>query len=154
MNKSPIFLWEVTRLSEPQIQLNTQENIQWKAGIIGSLVGGLVFGAMMAMMGMLPMVAGLIGSQSAGVGFFVHMVVSFLFGITFAAFTRITKWNGLVSGLIYGILLWFVFPFILMPVMMGMTVMAFQFTSDSMISLVGHIVYGLLTGLVYKSIVK
>jgi uncharacterized membrane protein YagU involved in acid resistance len=154
MNKSIIFIWEVIRLSETQVQLDTQKNIQWKAGIIGSLVGGLVFGAMMAMMGMLPMVAGLIGSESSGVGFFVHMVISFLFGITFAVFTRITKWNGLVSGVTFGVLLWFLFPFILMPVMMGMTEMAFQLTSDSMMSLVGHIVYGLITGLVYKTMVK
>ena len=35
-------------------------------GIFGGLAGGLVFGAMMGMMGMLPMVGKLVGQPSCG----------------------------------------------------------------------------------------
>ena len=37
-------------------------------GIVAGPAGGLVFGAMMAMTGMLPMIAGLVGSTSAVLG--------------------------------------------------------------------------------------
>ncbi|WCK52958.1 hypothetical protein PP175_16205 [Aneurinibacillus sp. Ricciae_BoGa-3] len=126
----------------------------WKAGIIGSLAGGLVFGMMMAMMGMLPMIAGIVHSQSAGIGFLVHMMISFIFGIVFTVFTGIVKWNGIISGVVYGIVLWLLFPFILMPMMMRTPNMAFHFTTASMMSLVGHMIYGLVTGVVYKSMTK
>jgi hypothetical protein len=50
-------------------------------------VGGLVFGAMMAMMGMLPMVASVVGSKSALIGFLYHMfnsaIIGALFGLIF-----------------------------------------------------------------------
>ncbi len=42
------------------------------SGIVGGLVGGVAFGLMMAMMGMLSMIAGLVGSNSSLVGFLVH----------------------------------------------------------------------------------
>jgi phage shock protein PspC (stress-responsive transcriptional regulator) len=45
-------------------------------GVVGGLAGGVVFGMMMAMIGMLPMIAGMVGSASAVVGFLVHMVIS------------------------------------------------------------------------------
>jgi uncharacterized membrane protein YagU involved in acid resistance len=122
----------------------------WKAGITGSLIGGLVFGVMMVMMGMLVMVAGLVQSESSWVGFLVHMMISFIFGIAFAIFAGVTKWRGWASGIVYGIVLWFLFPFILMPMLMGMPEMAFQLTSASMMSLIGHVIYGLVTGLIYQ----
>ena len=52
-------------------------------GIVGGVAGGLVFGAMMGMLGMLPMVAGVVGSQSAVVGFLYHMVNSVIIGAIF-----------------------------------------------------------------------
>ncbi|MCF6095200.1 DUF1440 domain-containing protein [Microaerobacter geothermalis] len=122
----------------------------WKAGIVGSLIGGVVFGMLMAVMGMLPLIAGLIGSESSTVGFITHMAISFIFGITFTIFAGVTKWNGIVSGVVYGFILWFLFPFILMPIMMGSIEMAFQFNSGNLLSLIGHLMYGLTTGIVYK----
>lgn len=50
------------------------------AGAAGGIAGGLVFGMLMAFMGMLPMVASMVGSDSAAVGFGVHMVISVLIG--------------------------------------------------------------------------
>jgi hypothetical protein len=52
-------------------------------GVVGGVAGGLVFGAMMAMMGMLPMVASVVGSKSAMVGFIYHMFNSVIIGIAF-----------------------------------------------------------------------
>ncbi|MBU8763719.1 DUF1440 domain-containing protein [Micrococcus luteus] len=128
--------------------------MHWGAGILGSIIGGLVFGAMMAMMGMLPKIAGMMGSDSAIIGFVIHMMISFIFGIVFTIFTGFTRWNGMVAGLVFGVVLWFLFPFILMPMMMGNSDMAFKFSTDTMMSLVGHLIYGFITGLVYAKMAK
>jgi uncharacterized membrane protein YagU involved in acid resistance len=76
------------------------------------------------------------------------MVISFLFGVAYTLIAGIIPLNAVVSGTLYGVLLWALFPFTMMPMMMGMT--PFQFTSASMMSLMGHVVYGLITGIVYK----
>ena len=43
-----------------------------KLGAYGGLAGGLVFGAMMGMMGMLPMIGQMVGSSSSVVGFVIQ----------------------------------------------------------------------------------
>jgi hypothetical protein len=50
-------------------------------GVVGGLVGGILFGAMMQVTGMLEMVAGLVGQDSTGVGWLVHLGISVLFGL-------------------------------------------------------------------------
>jgi uncharacterized membrane protein YagU involved in acid resistance len=134
--------------------VKSSKNMRWGAGITGSLVGGLVFGVIMAMMGILPKIAGMMGSDSAVVGFIIHMMISLIFGIVFTVLTEMTRWNGILSGLVFGVVLWFLFPFILMPMMMGNSAMAFKFTNDSMMSLVGHMVYGIITGFIYTKMAK
>jgi ABC-type uncharacterized transport system permease subunit len=143
-----------TIMAQVQTEVKKGNNMRWGAGITGSLVGGLMFGVMMAMMGMLTKIAGMMGSDSAVVGFIIHMMISFIFGIVFTVFTGMTRWNGILSGLVFGVVLWFLFPFILMPMMMGNSDMAFKFTTDSMMSLVGHMVYGIITGIVYSKMAK
>ena len=54
-----------------------------RAGAIAGIVGGMVFGMMMGMMGMLPVIAGMVGSTSAVVGFGVHLVISAMIGAGF-----------------------------------------------------------------------
>jgi hypothetical protein len=127
-------------------------------GVIGGVAGGLVFGAWMAMMGMLPMVASVVGSQSALVGFLYHMfnsvVIGAIFSLLFGAQSR-TYSLGAALGLLYGAIWWVLGPMILMPLMLGMGAqgVASQFgaalTPPMLMSLVGHLLYGLITGLVY-----
>ena len=62
------------------------ETAHVKAGSLGGLVGGIIFGGMMGMMGMLPMIAMLVKSESAVVGFFVHIIISIIFGVGYALF--------------------------------------------------------------------
>ena len=122
-------------------------------GVIGGVVGGLVFGAMMAMMCMLPMVAMVVGSKSAVIGFLYHMfnsvIIGALFGLIFGAFSH-TYGQGAIWGLVYGVIWWVLGPLILMPLMLGMGLQfGAAFTPPMLMSLAGHLVYGLLTGLVY-----
>lgn len=50
-------------MTQVQVEVKTGKNMRWGAGITGSLIGGLVFGIMMAMMGMLPKIADMMGSS-------------------------------------------------------------------------------------------
>ena len=51
------------------------------AGVIGGLAGGVVFGMLMAIMGMLPVIASMVGSTSPGVGFAMHLMISIVIGL-------------------------------------------------------------------------
>jgi hypothetical protein len=119
-------------------------------GVIGGLLGGIVFGAMMSMLGMIPMIASMVGSQSAVVGWLIHLAISIFIGVTFAwifGARSATYGSGLLWGAIYGIVWWVLGPLLIMPAMMGMPL--FQFNSVSMMSLIGHIIYGALLGFGY-----
>ena len=122
-------------------------------GVYGSLAGGVVFGAMMAVMGMLPMIGMMVGVPSALVGFLVHLVISALIGISFAVlFDRFlgSVSSGLASGLVYGGAWWFLGPLTLMPLMMGMGLNWNAAAASQMLpSLVGHLVYGAILGTSY-----
>lgn len=125
------------------------------AGVVGGIAGGLVFGLLMAMMGMLPMVAELVGSSSAVVGFGVHLLISVLIGLGLTLFlggVLATFGRGAVVGLIYGILWWVLGPLLMMPLILGMPV----FVVDAMAlwSLMGHLIYGLILGLVAVLVMK
>ncbi len=127
-------------------------------GVIGGVAGGLVFGGMMAMMGMLPMVAMVVGSKSAVVGFLYHMfnsvIIGAVFGLIFGALSH-AYGQGAIWGLLYGAVWWVLGPMILMPLMLGM---GLQFgaalTPPMLMSLVGHLVYGIITALVYVGYVR
>ena len=123
------------------------------AGVTGGVGGGLAFGAMMAAMGMLPMVASVVGSKSAVVGFLYHMfnsvVIGAIFALLFGAQSR-TYGLGAALGLLYGVIWWVLGPMILMPLLLGMGLQfGAAFTPPMLMSLVGHLLYGLITGLVY-----
>jgi len=124
-------------------------------GVVGGVVGGLVFGAMMAM---LPMVASVVGSESAAVGFIYHMfnsvIIGTLFGLGFGGLSH-TYGQGASWGLLYGVIWWVLGPLVLMPLMLGMGLQfGMAFTPPMLMSLVGHLIYGLLTGLVYVGYVS
>ena len=123
------------------------------AGAIAGLAGGVLFGVMMAMMGFLPMVGMLVGSENAIVGFIVHMAIStFLGGIFGLVVGRLSSYSlgtAIVAGAIYGALWWVLGALVLMPLFLGMTQMIFVIGSAQWMSLIGHLVYGVVAGLVF-----
>ncbi len=133
--------------SSETTQTSTTDAI--KNGVIAGLGGGLIFGMMMAMMGMLPMVGMLIGQDSAAVGFIVHMAISAVFGGVFglAAARFFHGWGPtLIAGAIYGVIIWVVGALIMMPLMLGMNEMVLQIGQAQWMSLIGHLIFGLVTG--------
>lgn len=122
------------------------------AGAVAGLAGGVVFGMLMAMMGMLPMVAMLVRQESAIVGFMVHLVISaFIGGVYGIVAARLPAgWvTAVVAGMVNGVVWWVLGALILMPLGLGMAQMVFQIGADQWISLMGHLIYGVITALVF-----
>jgi uncharacterized membrane protein YagU involved in acid resistance len=122
------------------------------AGIAGGLAGGVVFGILMQVWDMLPMVAMLVNSESVGVGWLVHLFNSALFGAIFAVL--VGRWAATLVpavglGLAYGVLWWVLGALLIMPAWLGMNEMIFELNTTAWRSLVGHLAYGLLLGVVY-----
>jgi uncharacterized membrane protein YagU involved in acid resistance len=125
------------------------------AGVAGGLAGGLVFGMLMAMMGMLPMIASMAGSDSAAVGFGIHMVISVLIGLglTVPFAGLLTSYGkAALTGLAYGALWWVLGPLVIMPLMLGMPL--FTIDPTALLSLMGHLVYGVILALVAVPVLK
>ncbi|MDP9407800.1 MAG: DUF1440 domain-containing protein [Actinomycetota bacterium] len=102
---------------------------------------------MMQMMGMMGMIAGLVGSQSVAVGWVVHLLISAVFGAAFGVLLGSAVkgvGSGVGLGAVYGVVLWVVGPLLLMPAMMGMPL--FMINSMTLSSLLGHVVFGVLLG--------
>lgn len=104
----------------------------------------------MQMMGMMSMIAGLVGSESAGIGWLVHLAIGTIFGVTFAVFAEYVPLPAWLNGLVYGVVLWVFGPLLVMPLWLGTPEMVFNLASSTpWMSLMGHLLYGLTTGLVF-----
>ena len=94
------------------------------AGVVGGVAGGAVFGMLMAVMGMLPMIAMMVGSDVAAVGFGIHMMISIVIGlgltVLFGNLLLTGYLRGLIVGMVYGAVWWVLGPLVIMPMMMGM----------------------------------
>lgn len=128
-------------------------------GVISGLAGGVVFGMMMAMMGMLPMIAALIGSQSVVVGALLHMVISAAIGFAYGLVLFFLQFKlslgfAIISGMVNGVFWWVLGALILMPLGLGMTEMVLKVGTDQWFSLMGHVIYGVVAGLVFRGLAK
>jgi hypothetical protein len=129
-----------------------------KLGVYGGLAGGAVFGAMMGMMGMLPMIGSMVGSPTVFAGAAVHLVNSALIGAGFALlFGKAVRGiaGGVGAGVVYGVGWWFLGPLTLMPLFMGMGlgVNWNAGAAASMLpSLMGHVVYGAVLGAAFAAL--
>lgn len=127
------------------------------SGAIAGLAGGAVFGMMMMMMGMLPMVGMLVRQENAVVGLMVHMLISAFIGAVYglvAGRFAINATNALIGGIINGVIWWVLGALVLMPLMLGMSQMVFAIGQAQLMSLMGHLIYGLVTAFVFIPLVK
>ena len=125
-------------------------------GGVAGIVGGWAFGRWMAQVGFFPLIAGLVGSNSAMIGTALHFGIAVLIGASFGLlFQRDVLGFGscLGWGLAYGILWWFVGPLTLLPLLQGNTPdWSYERGAALFGSLVGHVIYGLLLGVVYAAL--
>lgn len=124
-------------------------------GVIGGLAGGVVFGLLMQMMGMIGMVAQLVGSSSIAVGWIVHLAISAVVGASFAIlFGSLAKTlpRAGLFGMAYGVVWWILGALLIMPARLAMPV--FELNTTAWQSLMGHLLFGLVLGLVFLLLVR
>ncbi|GGL35478.1 hypothetical protein GCM10010095_21060 [Streptomyces anthocyanicus] len=130
-------------------------------GAAAGLVGGIGFGIWMSVSrpmadtAMITMVAGLLGSTNAFVGWLIHLGIAVFagtgFGILIGRYAQMMA-RAVVLGLAYGAVWWTVGALWIMPANMGMPV--FEWNDVTSSSLGGHLVFGLLAGLAYSCIAQ
>ncbi len=139
----------VTRSASPSVAV--------VRGALAGLAGGVVFGVMMGMTGLLPLVGMLVGLQNATVGFVVHMVISAIIGAIYGGIVvrfPQTVGTAVVAGAVNGVAWWVLGALILMPLLLGMSEMILVVGQMQLMSLVGHLVYGVVTGLAFLWLVQ
>ena len=127
------------------------------SGALAGLAGGAVFGMMMAVMGMLPMVGMLVRQESAVIGFIVHMGISAFIGAVYglaAGRFSLSSTTAIIGGIINGVVWWVLGALVLMPLMLGMTQMVFVIGTDQWMSLLGHLIFGLVTAFAFIPLAK
>jgi uncharacterized membrane protein YagU involved in acid resistance len=107
----------------------------------------------MAQVNFYPLIAGLVGSNSRTVGQWLHFLIAVIIGSTFGLlFQREARGFGssMTCGVAYGIFWWFLGPLTILPLWLRKPLdWSNDHSSELFGSLVGHVVYGLIVGLVY-----
>ncbi len=131
--------------------LQTAQSLGW--GLAASLAGGLLFSLVMIATNTLPRVAALVGGSSLVLGFFVHMLISALIGMSYGTLFRYeapTVGASITWGLVYGLVWWFLGPLTLFPILLGKNFSWSIATASTLLpSLIGHLVYGAATALIF-----
>lgn len=132
----------------------------WQAGVVGGILGSVAFGAMMAAMApeMLEVtIPSMYGLEGGLAGWIVHVSHGAVLGVVFAALLaglgrpHLGVGLGAGAGVGYGVVVWAALAVVVMPVWLGMPEMV---PNVDVGSLVGHVVYGLLLGVVYAGLTR
>jgi uncharacterized membrane protein YagU involved in acid resistance len=125
-----------------------------KASLIGSTVAGVLFGIFMQVMGMMPMLASMLGSESLVLAWIMHMMISWIFGLGYGAMTLLSS-RYYVLGVVHGVIIWVIGPLLVMPVMMGMGPMiGNMFASEQLMNLATHLAFSLILAAVFSFLVR
>ena len=126
-------------------------SLQW--GAAAGLSGGLVSSPIMLATGILPQVAGLGIAVSIPIGLLVHLLTSALVGMSYGLLFRNEAPNlgtGASWGWLFGMIWWYLGPVTLLPLMLtGECDWRADAASKLLPSLLGHLVYGAATALVF-----
>jgi uncharacterized membrane protein YagU involved in acid resistance len=137
-----------------------QPSFSWgRAIIVGSfagLLGGMIFGRWMSAGDFFPLLAGLGVIQSHSVTVALHFGLAILIGVSFGLLFQpdVRGYGSCMGwGLGYGIFWWFFGPLTLLPLLTGS---GLDWSADQGTalfgSLVGHILYGVILGVVYATV--
>ncbi|MFN8475745.1 MAG: hypothetical protein U0822_26420 [Anaerolineae bacterium] len=125
-------------------------------GGVAGVIGGWAFGKWMEQVNFYPLIAGIFNSNDRSLGVGLHFVIAIIIGASFGIlFQRDVRHAGssLGWGMAYGIFWWFLGPLTLLPLLtLHWPDWSYAHASDLFGSLVGHIIYGLLVGLIYALI--
>jgi len=125
-------------------------------GTLAGIVGGWAFGKWMEQVNFYPLIAGLVGSNSRMIGESLHFLFAIVIGVTFAfLFQREARGYGssMACGMAYGIFWWFLGPLTILPLWSRRPLdWSSGHASELFGSLIGHIVYGVIVGLLYAAV--
>ncbi len=131
--------------------LHILRSLGW--GATAGLIGGLVSMPVMIATGVLPKVAGV---DSTLVGFhavFIHLSVSAAIGMTYGLLFRdetSTPRDAIAWGWLFGLIWWYLGPMTLLPLLLtGVCDWSTDAASALLPSLLGHLIYGAATALVF-----
>ena len=126
-------------------------SLAWGAG--GSVLGGILFGLLLAFSGGLPQVVRLTGGASPAAAFLLHLLISALIGMSYGVLFRREAPNWELSlgwGLLYGLVWWYLGPMTLLPIFLGEPCTWTAAEADAALPwLIGHLLYGAVTALVF-----
>ncbi len=130
-------------------EINTDPGRLLQGGVSG-LAAGIVYGILLQFMGLMTVIAVLVGSDLLVLGWFSHLVIAWVFGIAFAFFIRATSIpSGVVYGLAYGAVLWVGGG---LAGFHGLLDVPFALNAQTFLLAVGHLLYGAVLGLAYGAL--
>lgn len=129
---------------------------RWVGGAIGGFVAGVVFGLMIQfVMGIMPVIGAMYGMPGLASGWIAHLFHSVIFGLIYAGLAAVPslaayareETTGAGLGAAYGVVVWLVAAGFVMPVWMSAVGLeAPPIPNLDAMSLVGHLVYGVVLG--------
>ncbi|QCC46329.1 DUF6789 family protein [Halobellus limi] len=147
---------ETNTTTTAQVTENT-----WQYGVAAGVVAGIVMGALMVMQ-MRPVLEVAIPSMyflsGGAAGFTIHVAHGAVLGMVFAALAStqadLTTAKSLAFGVGYGVVLWVALAVLVMPVWLSAVGSPANppLPNVSVMSLVGHVVYGAVLGGVYAGL--
>jgi uncharacterized membrane protein YagU involved in acid resistance len=131
--------------------LQVLQSLGW--GAMAGFTGGIVSSPIMLQTGVLPKVAGLDTNLTNLHGLLVHLLVSSLIGMTFGLLFRNESLNpgaGVPWGWLFGLIWWYLGPMTMLPLILtGECDWSTDAASALLPSLIGHLVFGAVTALVF-----
>jgi uncharacterized membrane protein YagU involved in acid resistance len=110
----------------------------------------------MAQVDFYPLIASLVNSTSITIGIALHFVFAIIIGAFFGLlFQRDVRGYGssMGWGTAFGLLWWFLGPLTILPIWQGRPVdWSYEHAGELFGSLVGHVIYGVIVGLVYATL--
>ena len=122
-------------------------------GAIAGLIGGLVSMPVMIATGVLPKVAGVDSTLVGFRGVLIHLSVSAAIGMTYGLLFRdetSTPGDAISWGWLFGLIWWYLGPMTLLPLLLtGVCDWSTDAASPLLPSLLGHLIYGAATALMF-----
>src|SRR5277367_1293383 len=131
--------------------LHVLRSLGW--GAAAGLIGGLASMPVMIVTGVLPKVAGVDSTLIGFRGVFIHLSVSAVIGVTYGLLFRdetSTPGHAIAWGWLFGLIWWYLGPMTLMPLLLtGVCDWSTNAASALLPSLLGHLIYGAVTALIF-----